>query len=243
MKKDIYNIRDLFFKDDASKGMYRFITGLQNLGYFVRFTVDSDNRICSVFFCHEVSVKEARKKPEVITVDATYKTNSHKLTFINIVGTCNVSSTTSESREHLQTFGIAGAWVNSELESTYTWALKQLKESVWPTEEYGKPGVFITDNEKALRNAISAVFPSSGQLLCVLHIMRNIRINVGREFTPIDFEHREALDGELKKLFDKIAYCKTEEQMEKSVKDMKEFLQKDGYCKNKGEKAIKYFDG
>lgn len=223
--------------------MYRFITSLQELKYFVRFTVDSDNRICSVFFCHEESIKEARNKSEAIVIDATYKTNSHKLTFINIVGTCNVSSITSKGREHLQTFGIAGVWVNNELQSTYTWSLEQLKDAVWPSEEYGKPGVFITDNEKALRNAISEVFPSSEQLLCVVHLMKNVKVNVGGQFTPHIPEYGDVLHNDLNTKFNNIAYCNTEEEMEKTIKDMKVFLQAPGHCKNSGSKAIKYIEG
>lgn len=243
MKKDIHNIRDLFYRDDVSKGMYRFITSMQELKYFVRFTVDSDNRICSVFFCHEESIKEARSKPEAIIIDATYKTNSHKFAFINIVGTCNVSSITSKGREHLQSFGIAGVLVNNELESTYKWGLEQLKNAVWPTEEFGNPGVFITDNEKALRNAISAVFPLSGQLLCVLHLMKNVKTNVGSEFTPHIPEFGDVLHNQLCSKFNAIAYCKTEEDMHKAVSEMKIFLQTPGHCKNAGSKAIKYIDG
>lgn len=223
--------------------MYRFITGLQKKNYFVRFSVDSDNRICSVFFCHEESIKEARSKPEAIIADATYKTNSQKLTFINIVGTCNVSSVTSGSREHLQTYAIAGAWVSNETERTYTWALEQLKEAVWPTEDYGAPGVFITDNEKALRNAIEKVFPASDHLLCVLHLMKNVRTHVGSEFTPHVPSFRAVLELQLEERFRKVAYCKTEVEMNDSITSLKEFLRTPGYCKNQGQKAIDYIDG
>jgi hypothetical protein len=143
----------------------------------------------------------------------------------------------------LQTFGIAGVWVDNELETTYTWGLEQLKEAGRPTEEYGKPGVFITDNEKALRNAVSKVFPSSGQLLCVVHLMKNIKIKVGSEFTPHIPEFGDVLHNSLQKQFNLIAYCKTEDEMNKYVASMKEFLQTPNYCKNNGSKAIKYIEG
>jgi hypothetical protein len=222
--------------------MYRFITELQEKNYFVRFSVDSDNRICSVFFCHEESIKETRVKPECVIIDATYKTNSSKLTFINIVGTCNASSVTAETRNHLQTFAIAGAWVSNELETSYKWALEQLKEAVWPSEEYGAPGVFITDNEKALRNAIDDVFPSSGHLLCAVHIMKNLKTHIGNEFTPHIPSYRAVLESTLYENFKKIAYCDSLDQMTAALDEMKKFLRTPGHCKKNGVKAIEYLD-
>ncbi|GAA5817719.1 hypothetical protein MFLAVUS_011270 [Mucor flavus] len=44
--------------------------------------------------------------PEAIIIDATYSTNVHKLAFVDIVGTSNITSTYSP--DDLQTFAIAG---------------------------------------------------------------------------------------------------------------------------------------
>ncbi|KAL4209122.1 hypothetical protein AB4K20DRAFT_1978314 [Rhizopus microsporus] len=127
LKKDIYNIKDVFFKSESSKEMYAFISSLQEKNYLVQFTVDSQNCICSVFFTHEEAIKEARMMPESVIVDATYKTNVHKLTFVNIVGASNVTSANS-GRESLQLFPIACAWVSNELETTYTWVFEQYSD-------------------------------------------------------------------------------------------------------------------
>jgi hypothetical protein len=48
-----------------------------------------------------------------LTIDATYKTNAHKMSLVNIVGTSNVSSI-KVGNNCLQTFAIAAAFVNSE---------------------------------------------------------------------------------------------------------------------------------
>lgn len=61
-------------------------------------------------------------------IDATYKANAHKLSLINIVGTCNASSVRVDNR--LETFPIAAAFVSSETEDAYTWVLKELRNAI-----------------------------------------------------------------------------------------------------------------
>jgi hypothetical protein len=237
LKKDIYNIKSIFFKNETSKEMYVFILHLQEKGYFVRFTVDSENRICSVFFTHEEAIKETRTMPESIVVDATYKTNTHKLTFVNIAGTSNVTSTSS-GRGSLQIFPVASAWVNNELEATYTWVFQQLKESILPTTEHGCSETFVMDNDKSVHNAIKAVFPLSGCLLCFVHMQRNFVTNIGGTFTPDSSAHRSVLELQLEEAFKKIAFCKTEEEMSKSIAEFEPFLKIPEYCKDGGIKGI-----
>jgi hypothetical protein len=210
--------------------MYAFILNLQEKGYFVRLTVDSENRICTVFFTHEEAIKEARAMPKSIVFDATYKTNMHKLTFVNIVGTSNVTSTSS-GRGSLQTFPVASAWVNNELEIIYTWVFQQLKESIWPTMEHEYPEVFLTDNDKSVHNAIKAVFSLSGRLLCFARMQRDFVTNIGGTFTPESPVHRSVLELQLEEEFKKIAFCKTEEEMNKSIEEFEQFLETPGHCK------------
>ncbi|GAA5795784.1 hypothetical protein HPULCUR_001146 [Helicostylum pulchrum] len=79
IKKNVANIYCLTKKEVNGGEM-------QDRGYVVRFQVNEDNQLMSLFFCHEDTILEIRKMPEAITIDATYKTNAHRLTFISIVG-------------------------------------------------------------------------------------------------------------------------------------------------------------
>ena len=88
--------------------MFDYILRLQKKNYIVKYTVNDNNHIDMVFFCYELSVIKARRIPESIIIDATYKTNAHKLVFVNIVGT---SSVMSKKKDSLSTFEIAGAWI------------------------------------------------------------------------------------------------------------------------------------
>ncbi|PHZ17418.1 uncharacterized protein RHIMIDRAFT_310142 [Rhizopus microsporus ATCC 52813] len=163
--------------------------------------------------------------PDSIAVDATYKTNTHKLTFINIAGTSNVTSTSS-GRGNLQTFPVDSAWMNNELETTYTWIFQQLKESIWPTTQHRYPEVFVTDNGKSVNNVIKAVgtlsLTSEKRLLLSLPA------------------HRNVLELQLEEALKKIAFCKTNEEMNKSIEEFEKFLKAPGHYKDAGSKGVEY---
>lgn len=147
IKKDIQNIQTLFLKNDEGKEMYSLITFLESVGYTVRIQVqdkEGGQEIKGIFFINQKAMKEARMWPEAVTVDATYKTNAHKLSLVNIVGTSNATS--DKGCDRLQTFAIAAAFVNSETEESYYWIMKELREAVWRDGQH-LPSVFVTDNE------------------------------------------------------------------------------------------------
>ncbi|OAD65672.1 hypothetical protein PHYBLDRAFT_153151 [Phycomyces blakesleeanus NRRL 1555(-)] len=77
------------------------------------------------------AINEAQRMPETVIIDATYKTNSHRMTYVNIVGTSNVSG---NPRTTLKTYPIAGAWVEHETEENYLWVLSCLRDAVWPND-------------------------------------------------------------------------------------------------------------
>ncbi|OAD67113.1 hypothetical protein PHYBLDRAFT_151717 [Phycomyces blakesleeanus NRRL 1555(-)] len=140
-------------KSDKGRKMFDFITTLQDLDFYVRYSVGNmeDNQINMIFFVHQ---------------DAINGTNSHQMTYVNIVGTSNVSGNPHTT---LKTFPIAGAWVDHEIEENYLWVISCLCNAVWPDVHDNNNNnnnnnnnqtpllsdVFITDNEKALRNAIT----------------------------------------------------------------------------------------
>ncbi|OAD71617.1 hypothetical protein PHYBLDRAFT_70051 [Phycomyces blakesleeanus NRRL 1555(-)] len=128
---DIENIKQHFGKDYEGKEIFGFITTLQDLDFYIRYTVDNtdDKRINMVFFVYKNVIEEAERMPEMIIIHATYKTNSHRMTFVNIADTSNV---TGKSCRTLKTFPIAGAWVEYEMVENYLWVLRCLCDAVWP---------------------------------------------------------------------------------------------------------------
>ena len=128
--------------------MYEYINGLEERDYEVFYTVDNDQRINAVFFAPKTGIEKARRMPENLVIDSTYKINAHKLTFVNIVGTSSVESTKPGT---LMTFEVAGAFISEEGNTQYEWVLSCLKKAVWP--QAGGPLIVTIYNEQALKNA------------------------------------------------------------------------------------------
>ncbi|XP_071735211.1 PKS-NRPS hybrid synthetase cheA-like [Rutidosis leptorrhynchoides] len=71
------------------------------------------------------------------------------------------------------------AFLDREDEENYTWALNVFKDIIGHENH---PLVIMTDRELALMNAISNVFPSTTNLLCVWHIEKNVVANCKKYF-------------------------------------------------------------
>lgn len=236
VKKDIQNIQSMFLKDEDGKDMYFLIRDLESLGYAVRFQVNGSRQIESLFFINETAIKEARRWPEAITIDATYKTNAHKLTLVNIVGTSNV---TSGKYNSLQTFPIAAAFVNSEKEEKYKWILEELRDAIWPVEgDHRLPSVFVTDNELALRNAIESVFPESQHVLCSWHLWNTMETKLlPGEIEADEFRVRRT---ETEIDFQKIVSSYNDSSFREAIDDFQQRVTFPKHFKDNGAEAIKY---
>lgn len=53
--------------------MFDYIISLQEKNYVVNYTTGSDGRISMIFFCREDAILKARRMPESIMIDTTYK--------------------------------------------------------------------------------------------------------------------------------------------------------------------------
>lgn len=146
--------------------MWKFIRDLELQKHHVRYITDADKRICSVFFIHEHSIDEVRKLSECIIIDATYKTNSHKMVLLNFIVAGTLRS--KEKPKQLTTVPIAGCWMDRETTERYTWALQCFRDCAWPsgTSKSLLPKCSVTDNKKVLLKSIKEVFPHSKQILC-----------------------------------------------------------------------------
>ena len=187
--KDITNLRQTIFNNDPDHTMFKLISKLQEKGYKVKWQSkqEGDKRfLLSLFFAHQSAIDLARKFSEVIVMDATYKTNRHRLPFVNVVGTGNIGY------PRLKTFCIAGGWVSQETNESYEWVVTQLRDTVWPSHQPISPQTFVTDNESALVRALNTIFPDAKKLLCKVHMRRNFRTKL-RKFFDVkdDYENLE----------------------------------------------------
>ncbi|KAL4587975.1 hypothetical protein LXL04_000852 [Taraxacum kok-saghyz] len=127
---------------------------LQSKCYIYEFrTYETTNALKDLFFVHPTSLNIWRAFPQVLMMDATYKTNKYNMSFFEIVGVTSTSNS----------FSIAFVLMDEEKEANYTWALNRLRTTLGG---YVGPYVIVTDRELALMNACANVFPASNRLLC-----------------------------------------------------------------------------
>lgn len=179
---DLTNMQQQFCRDNNTD-MWKFVKNLEMSQHQVRWMTGLDKRICSVFFIHDHGVEEARKLSESIVIDATYKTNSHKMVLLNFVVAGTLRS--KERPKQLTTVPVAGCWMDRETSERYKWALGCFRDIVWPcgTEQDLLPKCFVTDNDEALLSAIKTVFPESKQILCWIHIQRNFMLHLKKNLS------------------------------------------------------------
>jgi hypothetical protein len=138
---------------------------------------DAENRIQSLFFAHKKQIQQLRANPDILMIDCTYKTNRFRLPLMHIVGYSNLDSW----------FSAGFCFIANEKEEDYLWAVATyLRKTKART-----PKVFVSDQEKALKNAVSTLLPSVPQLLCVWHANRNVQTKAQHVWRTADAETPE----------------------------------------------------
>ncbi|KAH6780136.1 hypothetical protein C2S52_011373 [Perilla frutescens var. hirtella] len=174
--KTIYNVRSRNkYVEHAGRSQMQYLLGkLEEYGYYqyTRWCPQTDT-VKDMFYVHPTSVKLLRAFPGVLLKDCTYKTNMYRLPLFEIVGVTSTS----------MTFSVACAYLEGEKEDNYIWALTVLKGLM---DQSTLPSVIVTDQERALMNAIEVTFPTARHFLCRWHINKNITANFKKKFRTKD---------------------------------------------------------
>lgn len=139
--------------------------------------VEGTNILEGIFLSHPNIRELIRLFPQVVVMDATYKTNLYNMPLVELIGVLPTG----------QNYHIAFIFLYNERTSSYVWGLKQLR--VLFAECGISPGVFVTDRELAEMNAIKLVFPEAAHLLCRRHISKDVQAHlsrmVGTKYQPV----------------------------------------------------------
>jgi hypothetical protein len=229
--KDVSNFHGRFsgLDENNNANLTLLFNHLENNGYVIRTALDDKSQIAAMFFTHNKCIHLAQQFNEVVLVDATYRTNKSQLPFVNLVGVNNVGC----DDKTLSTFGIAGAWICNEDGTSYHWVMECLLDVVYCDERY-QPGVFVTDQQKALMNAIDAVFPESHHMLCYIHLFHNFEKHVSKKFTDETKWDRAA------KLFKAISRSVDQSSFDNCYSSLKNLAST--YCSDKGIAVNAFLD-
>jgi hypothetical protein len=164
---------------------------------------DSENRIQCLFFAHKRQIQQLRANPDILMIDCTYKTNRYRLPLLQIIGYSNLGSW----------FSAGFCFIASETEQDYYWAVATYLSKT----RTSAPKVFLSDQEKALKNAVSTLLPSVPQLLCIWHINKNVQTKAQHTWRTADAETAEEkqqflqIRAEFMRRWSQVVYSETRE--------------------------------
>jgi hypothetical protein len=168
-KRDIYNMKAAAKqKKMGSKTALEYVlSNLIEMNAYHRFFLSADGELSSLFFAFEKSIELGKRFKTIFIIDATYRTNRFGLPLLHFIGIDCFSGS----------FSACFMLMAKEDEAEYKRAVECFHEC------FGVyPKVFVTDKEDALQNALHKEFPLAANLLCILHINKNILKNVLNQF-------------------------------------------------------------
>ncbi|XP_023748884.1 protein FAR1-RELATED SEQUENCE 5-like [Lactuca sativa] len=125
------------------------------------FAVDlfDDGSPRNVFWADGRSRDAYTKFGDVVVFDVTYMTNKFKMPFAPFIGV----------NHHGQSILFGGALLENEKEETFCWLFEHFLKCMF--SKY--PVALITDQDKAMGNAIKQVFPNTRHRFCAWHIKKH----------------------------------------------------------------------
>ncbi|XBJ23490.1 hypothetical protein VPH35_001621 [Triticum aestivum] len=142
--------------------VYQYFLRMQSKDpdFFHVMDVAEDGRLRNVFWADARSRAAYESYWDAITFDTTYLTNKYKMPFAPFVGV----------NHHGESVLLGCGLLSNEDTETFVWLFK----SWLCCMSYKPPNAIITDQCKAMQNAIEEVFPQTRHRWCIWHIMKKI---------------------------------------------------------------------
>ncbi|KAK1619313.1 hypothetical protein QYE76_024830 [Lolium multiflorum] len=162
-------------------------------GFRHSLDVDSDNRVKSIFWTDQIGRANYSKFGQFVSFDITFSTNQYGMPFAPILGVDNYGKTV--------VFGVG--LLEDERADTFKWLFEEFLSAM----DNKHPETIITDQDVAMRIAISKALPYTVHRFCNFHISKNLddklslffavrgtlkeelRAVIRNSFTPEEFEN------------------------------------------------------
>ncbi|XP_058217567.1 protein FAR1-RELATED SEQUENCE 5-like [Rhododendron vialii] len=165
--KDARNFKDkerrLRLKEEDAEAMHKYFVKMHedNSDFFYAIDLDENDRLQNVFWADAYSRELCKEFGDVVTFDTTYLVNKYNMPFAPFVGV----------NHHGQSILFGCGLVSREDTTSFVWLFE-----TWLSCMHGSfPNAIITDQCRAMQNAISEVFPNARHRWCLWHIMKKIR--------------------------------------------------------------------
>ncbi|XP_059456881.1 protein FAR1-RELATED SEQUENCE 6-like isoform X2 [Corylus avellana] len=163
----IDNARHLRLGKGDVKVFWDYFTRMRemNEGFYAVMDWDDESRLRNLFWADARSRAAYEYFGDVIMVDMAYLTNRYGMPFVSFVGV----------NHHGQSILLGAGLLSSKDKETFVWLFE-----TWLTCMNGRaPSAIITDQDRAMKSAISRVFPGARHRFCLWHIMRKLSKKLG----------------------------------------------------------------
>ncbi|XP_042971217.1 protein FAR1-RELATED SEQUENCE 5-like [Carya illinoinensis] len=137
----------------------------KNSGFFALMDMNDDGRLKNVFWADPRSRAAYQYFGDVVTFDTTYLTNRYGMPFAPFVGV----------NHHGQSILLGAGLISSEDTETFVWLFQTWLQCM----DGIAPKAIITDQDRAMKNAIAIVFPESRHRFCLWHILKKVLEKLG----------------------------------------------------------------
>nr|XP_043635986.1 protein FAR1-RELATED SEQUENCE 6-like [Erigeron canadensis] len=155
-------------------------------GFSFEYILD-DSQLHSLFWADEVARVNYEEFSDIMSFDATYRTNRYNMMFVPFTGIDN----------HGKCVTFAAGLIRDEKAETYTWLLNCFMRSF-----NKEPTMVVTDQDKSMEIAIKNVFKTAKHRLCMWHITQKLPTKVKEAILSIE----EESERDFKKRFDNIVW-------------------------------------
>ncbi|XP_042973066.1 protein FAR1-RELATED SEQUENCE 5-like [Carya illinoinensis] len=122
--------------------------------------IDDDGRLKNVFWTNPRSRVAYQYFGDVVTFDTTYLTNRYGMPFAPFVGV----------NHHGQSILLGAGLISSEDTKTFVWLFKTWLQCM----DGNAPKAIITDQDRAMKNAIAIIFPNTRHRFFLWHILKKV---------------------------------------------------------------------
>ncbi|XP_074297664.1 protein FAR1-RELATED SEQUENCE 5-like [Silene latifolia] len=145
--------------------------------FYFDFIVDENKCLAGAFWADLICIKNYMLFGEMLSVDATYRTNKYDMVFVPFTGI----------DRHKRCITFAAGLIGDESIECYRWQFKTFLEAMGGRH----PRITITDQDKSMKSVVPEVFKESTHGLCMWHIMKKLREKVSYQlFQDEDFKSR-----------------------------------------------------
>ncbi|XP_076908563.1 protein FAR1-RELATED SEQUENCE 5-like [Bidens hawaiensis] len=175
-KNHARNVRAVVVDADAQMIVDRLSHNMSHLENFYFQYKAFYSVLRSIFWCDGISRCNYTLFDEVLAFDATYSTNRHNMTFVPFTGV--------DCHKKCVTFGIG--LIHNETIDSYHWLL-----DAFLIANGKQPKLVLTDQDAAMKQAVSSVLTESTHRLCMWHVTNKIPVKV------LNIPYKAILKGEL----------------------------------------------